>query len=242
MDIDKYIDDNLDELILHDYNNDVNVVINEDNEDNEEDNNDFYEQLYYKINNKINNFKNNESLSQDPDSRHKTNLEIIQEDNEGIIQEDNEEEYQEDNEEEYQENNEEQDLIYYFHLINIFTKYYNEKYEKTDNFFSGIKDYEKDTSTVMELFFEAIMEFNNIKNILKIENDQLLKFIIEDTNDIDNSREKIAKLFDFDQVYCLEYKDKKLFSISLITILNYIYKNNLLEENNNWKIYNLKER
>jgi hypothetical protein len=228
MDIDKYIDDNLDELILaHDYNNDTNIVISNDNEDVEDDNDDFYEELYYKTHDKITSFKNNKV--------------VIQEDNDGIQRIFDAEDIQRVPDEITQEDNKEQDLLYYFHLINIFTKYYNEKYEKTDNFFSGIEDYEKDTSTAMELFFEAIMEFNNIKNILKIENNNLLKFIIEDTKDIDNSREKIGNLFEFDQVYCLEYKDKKLCTISLITVLNYIYENNLLDENNDWKIYNLKE-
>jgi hypothetical protein len=51
---------------------------------------------------------------------------------------------------------------YYINLINIFVKYYNEKFDKKENFFSGINN-EKDTSTLMEMFFECIIKTKNQK-------------------------------------------------------------------------------
>jgi len=225
MDLDKYINDNFDDLILNDVDNQLKVVSNniiiknditedleedlqEDHEDLQEDHDDFYEKLYYKLNSKKN--KKN--------------------------QEENQEETQEENQEENQEEDSEEEMLYYFNLINIFTKYYNEKYDKKDNFFTGIIDKEKDTSILMELFFEAIIEFKTIKNLLKIEDNKILfNYIIQD-------KEKVAELFDkqFDQVYCLELENKRLCTLSLIVCLNYIYENNLINEN--WKIFNLKER
>jgi hypothetical protein len=241
MDLDKYINDNLDELILDDNNYNPNKIIIkndiddtsensaednkdlvvEDNEDLEEDTDDLYEQLYYKTQNKIKNMikqkinEENEEVKKDEDE-----------------DEDEDEEDEEDNK--INKLDESDDLFYYFNLINVFTKYYNETYDKKDNFFSGIVDSEKDTSTLMELFFEAIIEFKSIKSKLEIENFQLLNYIIED-------KEEIVNLFDeFDHVYCLELENKKIFTMSLIVCLNYIYENNILE--NYWKIYNLKQR
>jgi hypothetical protein len=224
MDLEKYINDNLDELIDDDniiIKNDINIDIDididinkiseknnfnleEDNEDLEEDNDDLYEQLYYKTISKINNIKKENEDNEDNQDNNKLD--------------------------------EEDDLFYYFNLINIFTKYYNEKYDKKDNFFTGIVDKEKDTSVLMELFFEAIIEFKSIKSKLEIENFQLLNYMLED-------REKLPVLFDeFDQVYCLELgiENKKIFTVSLIICLNYIYEYDILEKN--WKIFNLKER
>ena len=238
MDLDKYINDNLDDLILDDNNYNPNKIIikndisdtsennkdlvEDDNEDLEEDTDDLYEQMYYKTHSKINNM-----IKQEINKKNKEN------------EEDEENEENEKDEEDEEENkinklDEGDDLFYYFNLINVFTKYYNETYDKKDNFFSGIVDSEKDTSTLMELFFEAIIEFKSIKSKLEIENYQLLNYIIED-------REEIVNLFDeFDHIYCLELENKKIFTMSLIVCLNYIYENNMLD--NNWKIYNLKQR
>ena len=57
----------------------------------------------------------------------------------------------------------EKEMEYYINLMNIFMRYYNEKFEKTDNFFSGIKNTQSDTSEPMELFYEAIIEYNLLK-------------------------------------------------------------------------------
>jgi hypothetical protein len=240
MDLDKYINDNLNELILD--NNDFNNIIikndiDEDNENIDEDNNDLEQ--------------HNNDLEQDNDLEENNgdleeNNEDLEEDTDDLYEQlyyksipktNNIKKENEENEDLKNNNklDEEDDLFYYFNLINIFTKYYNEKYDKKDNFFSGINDSEKDTSTLMELFFEATIEFKAIKYKLKIEdNQELFNYMIED-------REKIVELFDkFDQVYCLELENKKIFTISLIICLNYIYENNILE--NNWKIFNLKER
>ena len=54
--------------------------------------------------------------------------------------------------------------------------------------------------------------------------------------------EKISKLFDTNiwdnQIYMFEFGKLKLYSPSLLVCLNYVYKNNLL--NDDWNIYNLK--
>jgi len=231
MDLSKFIDDNLDDLLDVDYDN-KNLIdetkITSENEDLEEDIDDLYEKLYYnklskstKINNK-NNYNNNNENHDNSDNENYDNLNNENNDNS-------------DNENHDNHNNIDINLMYYIHLINIFIKYYNDKYDKKDNFFSGIIDNNKDTSSLMELFFEAIIEFKTIKQKLEIEDErELLNYIIQDENDILNLFMERVK---FDQIYCLELNNKKLFTPSLLVFLNYIYDNNLL--NNKWNIYTL---
>jgi hypothetical protein len=130
------------------------------------------------------------------------------------------------------------DGYYFFNLINIFTKYYNNKYDKNENFFSGVTDLEKGTSNQMNYFFDAVIEYKMVKKHFEVDNDVCMKMIF---NDIIDS-EKILELFDKwkNQIYMLEFNTHRLISPSLLICLNYIYDNNLLQENLEWNIYNLR--
>ena len=136
-------------------------------------------------------------------------------------------------------NNEKQDLKenniedpeYYFKLINIFMKYYNNKYNKNENLFSNIEDKHKDTNSALELFFEAIMEFKDLKEKLDIDIDLLDKYYDSESKEIVNIMNS------YDQVYCLEINDnKKIITISLIICLNYVLVNKIEK----WNIFLLK--
>jgi hypothetical protein len=191
-------------------------------------------------------------------SGHKPN--IIVEDNENtFVNEDNEAVYEnedthidlDDEEDHIQTNSIEEDLEFYLELINIFMKYYNEKFEKHDNFFSGVKDFKKDTSTAMELFFDAIIEFKKLKEKLATDISEIDNEMKDDEESINNitmkfyfnyeDKEKIKNLFDTweHQIYCLEINKQKIICPSLIICLNYIKNNNLI--NNKWQIFNLRD-
>jgi hypothetical protein len=120
--------------------------------------------------------------------------------------------------------------VYYFNLLNIFIKYYNDKYNKNENFFTNIKDIDKDTTPQMELFYEMIIEYN------------LLKEDVEGNKGICDKEDvhKLIKNPKYQQVYCLELPNKEcIYSPSLLICLNY-----LIEHNNSditdCKIYFLK--
>jgi hypothetical protein len=122
---------------------------------------------------------------------------------------------------------------YYFKLINTFMKYYNNKYNKNENLFSNIEDKYKDTNSSLELFFEAIMEFKDLKEKLNIDEIDLLdKYYDSD------SKEIINLMNSYEQVYCLEINEdnKKIVTISLIICLNYI----LINKIEKWNIFILK--
>lgn len=127
---------------------------------------------------------------------------------------------------------------YFFNLLNIFTKYYNNKYDKNENFFSGIVDLEKGTSNQMNYFFDAIIEYKMVKKDFKINDDECMKMIFNDSTD----SEKILELFEKckGQIYMLEFNTYRQISPSLLICLNYIHENNLINENSEWNIYNLR--
>jgi len=233
MDIEAYINNNINDIIDNDIlSEDVNILnnINENNEDNEDDNifdiNNLQESLYLK---KYDKKENHNHLKNIKDYRD-------HEDHGDHGDHGNHEDYEDRGDHGDHGDQEDQidDGFYYFHLLNIFIKYYNEKYEKRDNFFSGIEDKDKDTSTMMELFFESMIELKSIKDRLDINNESLLNFYYKQ-----EEKEKINSLFEYDQVYCLEYNKNKIFSCSLLICLNYIYDNELVDDS--WMIYNLKE-
>ena len=152
---------------------------------------------------------------------------------------------------------------YYFNLINIFNKYYNNKYDKIEHFFSNIKDIETGTSNQMEMFFDAIMEYKIVENkfglniehvdktdenklaeitpnIISTYNKSLISEIIYD----ENETEKIRWMFENweNQIYMFELEGKNkiiMYSPSLLACFNYIYQNNIFDEN--WNIYNLRD-
>lgn len=127
------------------------------------------------------------------------------------------------------------DGYYFFNLLNIFIKYYNNKFDKNEHFFSDIKDLDKGTSTQMELFFDAVVEFKILKEKLGLSSDECMGIIYSDSD-----TENVLDLFDKyqNQIYMLETKSNKLISPSLMICLNWIYQNNLV--NSQWQIYNLR--
>jgi hypothetical protein len=147
----------------------------------------------------------------------------------------------EDEKEDKEDTNEENISEYKISLLNLFLIHYNEKYEKCENYFSNIKNIEKDTSNSMELFFEALVEFKKIKEELKYEEDEeCMDYYFEESDD-----KNIIEMFDKfpeGQMYCLDYNNKRIISPSILVCLNYLINNKEdLFENKNWNIFNLRD-
>jgi hypothetical protein len=207
MDITKYINDNLDEII---------------------DDPDLF----------IENALNNNSYNDNEDDYNDDNIDELYE---------NLKNHKEKDDDQVNDNNVDVDIDFYYNLINIFMIYYNDKYEKKEHFFSGISDVNKDTSSAMELFFDAILEFKQLKEKLVKDFDDDVK---EDENLINSiilkfyfdyeDKVKIENLFDIweGQIYYMEIDKKKIIFPSMIICLNYIYRNNLI--NSKWSIFNLR--
>ena len=129
---------------------------------------------------------------------------------------------------------------YYFKLINTYMKFYNEKFNKNENLFSNIENKDKDTNSSLELFFEAIMEFKDLKDKLNIDEIDLL-----DKYYNSESEEIVNLMNSYEQVYCLEINEdnkkinennKKIITMSLIICLNYVLVNKIEK----WNIFMLK--
>ena len=143
-----------------------------------------------------------------------------------------------------------EDPEYYFKLINIFMKYYNDKYNKNENLFSNIENKHKDTNSALELFFEAIMEFNDLKEKFNMDGPSRASTGIDAIDLLDkyydyDSKEIINLMNSYEQVYCLEINEdnincledkKKIITISLIICLNYVLVNKIEK----WNIFILK--
>jgi hypothetical protein len=114
-------------------------------------------------------------------------------------------------------------------------KYYNNKFDKNEHFFSDIKDLDKGTSNQMELFFDSVVEFKILKEKLGLTNEQCMDIIYTDSEP-----DKTLKLFDENQnqIYMLETNSNKFISPSLLICLNWIYQNNFIDSK--WNIYNLR--
>lgn len=125
---------------------------------------------------------------------------------------------------------------YFFNLMNIFIKYYNNKFDKVEHFFSNIKDFDKGTTYQMEMFFDSIVEFKMLCECMSLTSNEAMEHLYKETEP-----EKISKLFEkWDrQIYMFELGELKLFSPSIIVCLNYIYENNIMDAD--WNIYNLRD-
>jgi hypothetical protein len=146
-----------------------------------------------------------------------------------------------DSDDEAREEKHEQISEHKLNLLNLFLIHYNEKYEKCENYFTNIKDIEKDTSNPMELFFESIVEFKKIKDALELEDDEeCMDYYSEDSDD-----KKIGEMYDKfpeGQMYCLDFANKNIISPSLLVCLNYLSNNKKnLFETKNWNIFNLRD-
>ena len=162
---------------------------------------------------------------------------------------------------------EDDDGYYFINLINIFMKYYNNKFDKIENFFSGIKDNDNDnndndngTTSQMELFFDAIIEYKSVKKSYGLDDDACMRLIYLDSNsindheqtiinnntnlnnivDLNNDTDKILELFskEENQIYMLDLGIKRYISPSLLICLNYIYEKKL--DGEYWNIYVLR--
>ena len=198
MDISKYINDNLDEIINNPdslLNNSINTLDflkhNEsDNSNNSDDSDDLdnldddlddFDNLDDDLDNETKSIKNNyEKEPNEDDYVDDIECELYQEMYENkmnfkkphksfdknIDKKDGDSE-DENKDEDEDEDEEDSSTKYYFNLMNIFLRYYNEKYDKSDNFFTGVKDNKTDTSNCMELFFESIFEYEQFKQNIK---------------------------------------------------------------------------
>jgi len=232
MNLDNYIDENLDEIIDNFDKDELSHSINENEDNNINDVlEDLYEKLYFDKNN-TNNKNDNSCFNNLPDHL-KTVFNVKDESPSVKIEQENDP-----NVKIEQENDpgiEQDDGYYFFNLINIFIKYYNEKYDKHENFFNNIKK-SSDTSTQMEMFFESIFEFRMYKEDNKLSNEDA----INNYYDYENKKE-IKKLFENNnQIYALEYNEKKIITPSLLICLNYIYEKKIINEE--WRIYNLNNK
>ena len=243
MDIDKFIDDNLDEIL----DNPAFFISTEQNK------------------NKVVNIYEGEDLEEQDDIIDYHDVHEMLERKRAIINEENNNEKQNNEKQNNEKQNNEKQITtgtccdepeYYFKLINTFMKYYNDKYNKNENLFSNIEDKFKDTNSALELFFEAIMEFKDLKEKLNLDDpfrastsvdDPFRASTSVDENDLldkyyDSDSEEIVNLMNsYDQVYCLEIfeinKDnKKIITISLIICLNYV----LINKIEKWNIFMLK--
>ena len=128
------------------------------------------------------------------------------------------------------------DGYYFFNLMNIFIKYYNNKYDKVEHFFSNINNVDKDTTSQMELFFDAILEYKMMVEKMGLNNGEAMEQLYKESEP-----EKISAMFEKwnSQIYMFELDELKLFSPSLIVCFNYVYEKNIL--NSDWNIYNLRD-
>jgi hypothetical protein len=269
MDLDAYINENIDEIILNsndyigEYIIDKNLItrdkeISKDNEEDEDEDN--YSRISGMYDDELEQYNNyseeeyfhtdNYGENEDDDTQdiigdlyqnmyEKKNFIKNQFDTKNTNQIDLNNKNEENEEIEENESNENyigDDGYYYYNLMNIFIKYYNNKFDKIENFFVGVKDVNKDTSNQMELFFDAIIEYKIVKEKFNLDDKEIMEIIY----DYENNSSKILKLFDeWDgQIYSFEYNDNKYISPSLIICLNYIYKNKLLDED--WNIYTMR--
>jgi hypothetical protein len=147
-------------------------------------------------------------------------------------------------EEKTEEEIEEEMSQYRLNLLNLFLIHYNEKYDKQENYFSDIKNVEKDTNNPMELFFEIIVEFKKMKEILELEEDnkeeEYLNYWFEDSDD--KNIDMMYTKFPEGQMYCLDYAKKRIITPSLFICLNYLINNKKeLFESKDWNIFNLRD-
>ena len=117
---------------------------------------------------------------------------------------------------------------YYVDLVNIFMIYYNNKYNKSESLLNNIKN-DTDTNSQMELFYEYMLELKDLTNILKYESDY------KTMNYYFKKEEYINKFNIFTQNYCFEYDLEKIYSPSIIVLLNFGLLNNI----DNFNIYTL---
>ena len=58
--------------------------------------------------------------------------------------------------------------------MNIFIKYYNNKFDKVKHFFLNVKDLDKETTYQMEMFFDLIIEFKIFYECMKLSSNETI--------------------------------------------------------------------
>ena len=143
------------------------------------------------------------------------------------------------------------DNDHYMNLMNVFVTYYNEKFDKVENFFTGIDEICDDDknndnnnnisgningfkpnecSNIIELFLEAIFELRIIMEHFNIDDIKLAMKMIYNETENSNIISDILNSDNDHKLYCLEIKEKnketvKIYSLSLIICLNYVVDN-----------------
>lgn len=146
-----------------------------------------------------------------------------------------------DSDDEIDEDKKEKISEHKLNLLNLFLLHYNEKYEKCENYFSNVKNIEKDTSNPMELFFESIVEFKRVKEILKLEEDEeCMNYYFEDSDGA--NVDKMMTQFPEGQLYCLDFFEKRILAPSILICFNFLINNKQnLFEGKGWNIFNLRD-
>ena len=129
------------------------------------------------------------------------------------------------------------DNDHYMNLFNIFVRYYNEKFDKVEHFFSGIEEDGDNAVTsnkcsgMIELFLEAIFELRYIMDHFNIDDvNIIMKMIYNEKEDSKIISDILNCDDDNNNLYCLEIKEEnkdvqKIYSLSLLVCLNYVVEN-----------------
>lgn len=128
-------------------------------------------------------------------------------------------------------------------LLNLFLIHYNEKFEKKENYFTNIKNIEKDTTSSMELFFESVVEFKKLKDKLKLDDDEeCMDYYYEENDENKKEINQMLKDFSEEQIYCLNYNNKNIITPSILICLNYLINNKEdIYGEKDWNIFNLRK-
>jgi hypothetical protein len=114
------------------------------------------------------------------------------------------------------------DLEYYVKLINIFMEFYNKKNGFNKNFYEGMNN-EYEMNEQMSMFNSALYLLNYYKEINEyMYNFECMENIFVEIEDI-----KKNKMVEND-IYMLEFENKKMYSNCLIIVLNYIIVNDIV--------------
>ena len=123
------------------------------------------------------------------------------------------------------------DETYYIKLFNVFMIHYNNKFNKKDSFYKNINN-DNETNSQMDIFYESMYELKHVKEKIGLLNDiDCMDYIYE--------KDEYKKIhnYKFKSLYCLELKDKKLYTPALLISLNYVITKDIEE----WTIFNLEE-
>jgi len=141
-----------------------------------------------------------------------------------------------------QETAEDIDVEHLFSLLNIFTKYYNEKYDRVENYFTGIHE-NAESSQMMELFLEAIFEYTGLMQHFDIEDNPTMMTMFYPESDkatIESILNESTHMLYQCEIRIPNAKPLRIYSTSLLVCLNYIVENGFGE--NEWYVFTLTER